>query len=432
MNLVLNQEQLVIADNFFEFLLSNEKELIICGPGGVGKTYLMGYLIDKVLPQYHDTCKMLGIPIVYKEVVMTAMTNQAAEVLAEASQKSTQTIHSYLNLIVKDNYTTGETNLVKTSKWDIKHNIILFIDECSMMDYKLLKLLRESVVNCKIVFVGDAYQLPPIKETVSNIYQENLPYFELTQQMRNNNKEGITKLCQQTRATIQSGIFKDIPVGLAGSHYLEAEQAEKEIITHFEHNQHNSIILTYTNNSAINYNQYIQELRGNTLPYTVGEFLVSNSTVELLHQRINTQQILKVLAVSQPEEFVVDESTSLPVYYLTLEGTYGSIYKRVPVPMNTTYFTQLVKYYKKQAKWIPYFKLKNTIADLRQTDASTVHKAQGSTYNNVFIDLNDLGTCKVPNQFSRLLYVAISRARDNIFFFGSLPKKYGEIIWSKT
>ena len=46
----LNQGQQAASDNFFEFLLSDEKEMIISGPGGCGKTHLMGHMIDEVMP----------------------------------------------------------------------------------------------------------------------------------------------------------------------------------------------------------------------------------------------------------------------------------------------------------------------------------------------------------------------------------------------
>ena len=40
--LPLNAEQQAAADGFFAFLFNDEKEINLRGPGGVGKTYLMG------------------------------------------------------------------------------------------------------------------------------------------------------------------------------------------------------------------------------------------------------------------------------------------------------------------------------------------------------------------------------------------------------
>ena len=45
--------------------------------------------------------------------------------------------------------------------------------------------------------------------------------------------------------------------------------------------------------------------------------------------------------------------------------------------------------------------------------------------HTVFIDLDNIGSCNNPDQVARMLYVAISRARNRIFLFGKLPAKYG-------
>ena len=84
----LNQEQQAAADGFFQFLFEDSKELIISGPGGVGKTFLMGYMIDTIMPRYAETCALMGIEAQYTEVVMTATTNKAAEVLGMVPSES--------------------------------------------------------------------------------------------------------------------------------------------------------------------------------------------------------------------------------------------------------------------------------------------------------------------------------------------------------
>ena len=60
--MTLNKGQEEAAQGFFKFLMEKDKnELVISGSGGTGKTYLMGYLIDNIIPRYLDTCKLLGI-----------------------------------------------------------------------------------------------------------------------------------------------------------------------------------------------------------------------------------------------------------------------------------------------------------------------------------------------------------------------------------
>ena len=48
--------------------------------------------------------------------------------------------------------------------------------------------------------------------------------------------------------------------------------------------------------------------------------------------------------------------------------------------------------------------------------------------SDVFIDLGDISTCHNPNQAARMLYVAVSRARHGIYFYGELASKYGGLV----
>ena len=58
--------------------------------------------------------------------------------------------------------------------------------------------------------------------------------------------------------------------------------------------------------------------------------------------------------------------------------------------------------------------------DLRAAFAQTVNKSQGSTYGKVFIDLNDIGRCNSGDQLARMLYVATSRASNQVIFTGDI------------
>ena len=84
----LNQGQKAAADAFFDFLLTDDKEFIISGPAGVGKTFLMSYIIDHTMTHYHKVCELMGIKPKYTEVQMTATTNKAADVLGQSVKHS--------------------------------------------------------------------------------------------------------------------------------------------------------------------------------------------------------------------------------------------------------------------------------------------------------------------------------------------------------
>jgi exodeoxyribonuclease-5 len=49
--------------------------------------------------------------------------------------------------------------------------------------------------------------------------------------------------------------------------------------------------------------------------------------------------------------------------------------------------------------------------------ACTVHRSQGSDYNNIFVDMKDIGLCKDDAIRRQLQYVALSRTRNNALIF---------------
>lgn len=427
---VLNQGQQDAADGFFKFLFSKDKEMIISGPGGYGKTFLMGKLIDEILPNYHSTCQLMGIKSEYDDVVMTAMTNKAAEVLAHATGRPTSTIHSFMNLKVTDNFATGKSDLTKTKSWRVHQNTIIFIDECSMIDWPLLELIREGTMNCKIVYVGDHSQLAPIMEPISPIYRANLQTFVLTQPMRNADQPALMAVCQQLRDTVETGVFKPIKVVPGVIDWLDGPAMEQEIHNEFINPDSKSRILAYTNNQVVAYNNHIRQIRQLQGTYTVGERLINNSAVIFPKGIMSVEEEVEIVDLDPVTRMIeIDDDVFLEVQEATLKNKFGELYEHMPLPVNMEHYRQLIKFYQKAKRWSTYFKLKNSYPDLRPRDAATVHKAQGSTYETSFVDLDNLSTCRNPDLAARLLYVAFTRARNRVVLYGDLAPKFGGVVF---
>lgn len=425
----LNAGQQAAADGFFQFLLGNDKELIISGPGGVGKTFLMGYLIDRVIPEYQRTCEIIGVPSKYDDVMMTATTNKAAEVLSTSTNRPCETIHKFLNLTVKDDYSTGRSLLKKTSSWYCHQNKVIFIDEGSMIDSALLKELHEASANCKIVYVGDHCQLAPVMETLSPIYKKEVPFFHLTEPMRNSGQPALMNICNQLRNTVESGVFNPIQVVPGVIDWFHGEEMEDALKYYFDHQNPNARFLAYTNDKVEAYNNYIRGLRNLPEDFTVGELLVNNSAIRVKDSMISVEEEVVLEHMGDLEDAEVgDEDGFIQVRRCTLKSKYGT-YNNVPVPANKQHFQEWLKYFKNHKQWKHYFDLKNYYPDLRPRDAATIHKAQGSTYDVVFIDLDDLSRkCHRADMAARLLYVGFTRARTRVIMFGDLAPKYGGII----
>lgn len=429
----LNAGQLAVAEAFIPFLLGDERELNIVGPGGVGKTLLMGHLIDEIIPKYRSTCEILGIKPEFDEVVMTAITNKATDVLSAATRRPCSTIYSFMNLKVQDNYSTGQSTIKKSSSWKVHTDKIIFIDEASMVDSKLRAYIREGTFNCKIVYVGDHCQLAPVNELISPIYADpSIQLFELTQPMRTNCPH-LQNLNQVLRDRVKDETFGDIQLVPGIIDWLDGPDMEIAVQQHFSSFSNDDRILAYTNDCVRDYNKYIRGYRGLPDHIVTGEVLVNNNQFALTrgtitHKMSVEEQVTVKDASKAPKMKTIAPGVELMIQEVDLVNKFGMLMESVEVPIDADHYSRTLKWAAYEKNWPLYYLLKNSYPDLREREACTTYKAQGSTYNTVFIDLSDIGDCRRPDVARRLLYVAVSRARSRVVFYGELPEKYGRII----
>lgn len=422
----LNTGQQDAADAFFDFLLTDEKGFILSGPAGVGKTYWMGYIIDEIMPQYMKTCSLMNMDPEYDEVVMTATTNKAAEVLGLSTQRETSTIHSFLNVRVREDYTLGKQFLTRTPQWVVHQKKIIFVDEFSMIDSDLNDILKSGTEKCKLVFVGDQYQLPPVFETISPVVREGYRVFELTQQMRNSGQPALMAICEQLRETVRTGVFKPIQTVPGVIEHLDDDQMQIELVNQLVANpEPNSRVLAYTNKQVNLFNQYVREQRQLPELVTTGETLVNNNMLKLNSKQIlSVEATVKVIDARGTRMEKIGRDGEFEVQELMIRTPYDGEHL-VLVPTDKGHYDQLIKHFKRIKDWVNFYKLQQQYADLRPRDASTVHKSQGSTYDTVFIDLDNISKCTQPDVAARMLYVAFSRAKHKVFLYGRLADRFG-------
>ena len=126
------------------------------------------------------------------------------------------------------------------------------------------------------------------------------------------------------------------------------------------------------------------------------------------------------------DSYVETESYNIPGYIVTVQGDYNkyqkSNVKSVFSPKTKAAADKVLKKEKTTAikskskkGWQEYYKIKNSLADLRPPFAGTTHKAQGGTFPAVFIDKININKCRDSATRARLFYVALTRASKNVY-----------------
>ena len=70
------------------------------------------------------------------------------------------------------------------------------------------------------------------------------------------------------------------------------------------------------------------------------------------------------------------------------------------------------KKYNAKSLWKKYWKFVNAFHELEPSYAQTIHSSQGSTYQNVIVDIPNIMRCTDNETRFRLLYVAMSRPKN--------------------
>lgn len=402
-----------------------ERFMCVSGGAGTGKTYFISQVADGILRHKEESVPLHTVSI-------TATTNKAAAVIAEAMPHRAGTIgtvYSFMNLRVSENFSTGKVSVVPTPRWTVHHGIFLIIDECSMVNSELFKYLEKGLdSSCKVLFVGDKNQLAPVKETLSQVYKNNYRTSYLTKPVRNAEQPALMELCEQAKQTVLTGKFTPIIEVPGVIDFVDGTQMKGILEREYTQEDPTRRVLSYTNQRVVEYNTFIRQLRGYTEPFEVGEILTNNSSAELVgKERLYTDQMVRVeQIVSDEMRGDIVQGESLRIITLLVEDVSNGTQYNVSTFADPEDRQNVLKWYAGLKKWDRYFKVKGNYPDLRSVAASTTHKAQGSTYNSVVVDLADIGKCTQNDQTARMLYVALSRPKQRLYLRGKLPDRYYE------
>lgn len=379
---------------------------------------------QRVLKGYAGTGKTTILQVLARDLpnkkikaVFTAPTNKAVNVLQEKIDGPCMTIYKLLGLRVKKS--RGEITLVQEGESKVGEFDVVFIDEASMLNSMVMSIIRAQIFPfVATIFSGDPKQLNPVNESSSQAFDlpdqsvlwdiirqaEGNPIIEATLAIRKMRRFDAGKLVYTPREQLGGlGVFR-----LAGPTWKEYA---RECFTSQEQadNPDAFRVLAWRNKTVDAMNLDIHEiLYGKTeTPFCPGEVVLSRGPI--------AEGIVKT-----DEECVLADIKPCEVYgfgsWRLLLSTYNGTEVEAIIPRDeykTLLLNQKDEYARKQM-WPEFYELDDAFADLQHSYAMTVHRSQGSTFNNVFVNCGDILINQDDREVSSLLYVAMSRPRNSV------------------
>lgn len=362
------------------------------------------------------------------EVVFTAPTNKAVKVLrgylnaAGLEDSPTATIYSLLKLVLQPD---GEVKVLfrPDTNLDLSHIRLIVVDEASMVNSVLMKAINE-VVECPVVFMGDPAQLPPVGEKLSPVWEIQTADI-LTQVLRHDN--AILDFATRIRAVVDHpnpriDIYEDAPVYIVNNRGFMPT-----IHDHIEEIVAGDAKVIAWRNIVVD--KYNIDIRKKIFGAASSERWLPNDCIVATAQ---FKDLEDNIFMRTDEEARIDEVCigihplhDFEVYNLlvTLENGRKATIRTLTetgafrAKNRLEELAQIAKKEKlnKKANWAAFWTLKDAFHEIKHAYAITAHRSQGSSYNTVFVDAQDIMSNREQQEACRALYVAVTRARHAVY-----------------
>jgi exodeoxyribonuclease-5 len=416
------------------------KQHVLTGYAGTGKTTLMQVLAAELMDM--KLCP-----------VMTAPTHKAVIVLTQKLRQSgadvpTMTIHSLLGLVPRSDG-RGGTVLKRGAPGSCGQFRAVIIDECSMVGADLMDFIVNDLANHFVLFVGDPAQIPPVNERESKAFSvENRSNLKtiVRQALGNPILEAATAIRMSQGGPADWSWCHPAENGDQGF-FLAGDDATawmQDAFTSSDFAADNDFCryLCWTNDRVASVNARVRKwIYGETqTPFVPDERVLCRNPVMIpgtLDVVFSTNQEAVVSSIQLDSKLLSFDyhkgkdgksaveawAISIPMWRVELERSPSAVPCWIPQDERqlAAVFARLVSEAKANpARWFEHYNMKNEIADLRSVYAMTVHASQGSTFRNVFLDLNDIRKRERSNlqEMQQLLYVAATRPSHALVVIG--------------
>lgn len=439
------------------FLFQNIERagFIMRGYAGTGKTTCLAALV-KTLPEFK------------RKSVLLAPTGRAAKVMSKYAHRQALTIHKKIYQTKRKS--DGQLNFQLAA--NLHTNTLFVIDEASMISdggglnaqhYFHQRSLLDDLINyvysgknCRLMFIGDIAQLPPVGRDISpaldskflkSNFNLSLKGVELKQVLRQSIDSGILQNATSIRTSandenyqLKFDLLKGSDVEAINGMELEdrLETAIRE--DHIE----NTIVITRSNKRANAFNQQIRSrVLGLDEEIATGDYImiVKNNYFWLDEKSpigfIANGDTAEILSLGSYEELygfrfinatirLVDYPLEPDVEVKLLLDTLNSEAPSLDPESNRKLFETVMEDYQdipdkakkyQELKKNPYF----NALQIKFAYAVTCHKSQGGQWPNVFVDQGYLTEEMVDSNYFRWIYTAMTRASKQLYLVNFNP-----------
>lgn len=420
----LNSDQTSAKDAIVQWLKSGEESFFVfSGPAGTGKTYTVQALIEEIPGK----------------IIFTAPTNKATKVLRDTLSTDDYkpaccTIYSLLKLKMEANGEVKELKGGNMEDIDLSLYRLVVVDEAGMLNEQVMGFLRAAANehNVKVLLMGDAFQLPPVKEVNSPVWQLGKKGLaqeaSLSRVMRHDNQ--ILTLVTKIRGQInhpapsfspKSDNDNDQGVWALTKSQMEGFVADTALIGEFQEGK--AKVIAWRNVTVDGWNRFIRShlFDDTSIPWYEGERVIFTEPAKDLDD--------ETIATTDDEGIITSVSEDWhPVYgefrvfnlTIVLDWTGKVVVARVLHPGDLPAFTQKSETLAQAAriekrKWRFFWDFKESFHGVRHAYAITAHRSQGSSFEKVFVEYRDILVNRTRREAFQCLYVGCSRAKRELY-----------------